>query len=193
MVFGILHYTLIILIILLILSIYYNIKQKRVAKQREGKDLILIKKAYFDTITDLPNRNNIDIIIAEQIARAFRHKKTFLLATVKILNYYEVNLRSKKRAQALIKGSSDRLLSSIRNEDTLSRISDNGFVIVFNEYLEEENSNVIFQRIKSVFDEKFEDDKGSVEIKIGIGKSIYPDDSIEPDGLINDAIRKALN
>jgi diguanylate cyclase (GGDEF)-like protein len=193
MAFGILHYALIILIILLIISIYYNIKQKRVAKQREGKDLILIKKAYFDPLTDLPNRNNIDIIIAEQIARAFRHKKTFILATVKILNYYEVNLRSKKRAQALIKDSSDRLLSSIRNEDTLSLISDNGFVIVFNEYLEEENSNIIFQRIKSVFDEKFEDDKGSVEIKIGIGKSIYPDDSIEADGLINDAIRKALN
>jgi GGDEF domain-containing protein len=75
----------------------------------------------------------------------------------------------------------------------LSRISDNGFIIVFNEYLEKENLNVIFERINTLFSEKFEDEKGTLDIKISIGKSIYPDDATESNELINDAIRKALN
>ncbi|MDA3909164.1 MAG: diguanylate cyclase, partial [Sulfurimonas sp.] len=122
-----------------------------------------------------------------------RHKKTFIVAVVKLLNYHEVNLRSKTRAGELVIESGDRLLSSIRNEDMLSRISDNGFVIVFNEYLEEENSNIIFERINALFSEKFKYDKGTLEIKIGMGKSIYPDNALDSKGLINDAVRKALN
>jgi len=191
--FGVLQIIVLVLLVLLLISIYFNIKQKGLAKQREENDLILIKKAYFDPVTELPNRNNVDIIISEQIARASRHKKSFIVAAVKLLNYHEVNLRSKSRAEELIIESSDRLLSSMRNEDMLSRISDNGFIIVFNEYLEEENSNIIFDRINTLFKEKFVHDKGSLDIEISIGKSIYPDDATESKDLINDAIRKALN
>ncbi|WP_373002339.1 GGDEF domain-containing protein [Sulfurimonas sp.] len=191
--FNGLQYSLFILIVLLLISVYFNIKQRQLAKQRGENDLMLIKKAYFDPVTNLPNRNNVDIIISEQIARAARHKKTFIVAAVKIINYHEVNLRSKTRAKELIIESGDRLLSSIRNEDMLSRISDNGFVIVFNEYLEEENSNIIFERINTLFNQKFEDDKGSLDIKISIGISIYPDHAADSNALINDAIRKALN
>ena len=191
--FGVLQIIVLVLLVLLLISIYFNIKQKGLAKQREENDLILIKKAYFDPVTELPNRNNVDIIISEQIARASRHKKSLIVAAVKLLNYHEVNLRSKSRAEELIIESSDRLLSSMRNEDMLSRISDNGFIIVFNEYLEEENSNIIFDRINTLFKEKFVHDKGSLDIEISIGKSIYPDDATESKDLINDAIRKALN
>ncbi|EDZ62571.1 protein containing GGDEF domain [Sulfurimonas gotlandica GD1] len=188
-----LEYYLYILIVLLLISIYFNIKQRQLAKKRGENDLVLIKKAYFDPVTELPNRNNLDIIIGEQIIRAFRHKKSFIVAAVKLLNYHDINLRSKTRAQEFVVESSNRLLSSIRNEDMLSRISDNGFIIVFNEYLEKENLNVIFERINTLFSEKFEDEKGTLDIKISIGKSIYPDDATESNELINDAIRKALN
>lgn len=191
--FNGLEYSLYILVVLLLVSIYFNIKQRQLAKQRGENDLILIKKAYFDPVTELPNRSNVDIIISEQITRTFRHKKSFIVAAVKLLNYHDVNLRSKTRAQELVIESSNRLLSSIRNEDMLSRISDNGFIIVFNEYLEEENLNVIFERINTLFSEKFEDEKGTLDIKISIGKSIYPNDATESNDLINDAIRKALN
>ena len=191
--FNGLEYYLYFTIVLLLISIYFNVKQKQTAKQRGVNDLVLIKKAYFDPVTELPNRNNIEIVISEQITRTLRHKKSFIIAAIKIINYHDLNLRSKSRTQELVIETSNRLLSSIRNEDMLSRVSDNGFVIIFNEYLEEENLNIIFNRIKSIFSEKFKDDKGTLDIKIGIGKSIYPDNAKDSNGLINDAIRKALN
>lgn len=191
--FNVFEYFSYILVVLLLISIYFNIKQRKLNKQHKENDLILIKKAYFDPLTELPNRNNVDIIISEQIARASRHKKSFIITSVKLIDYHEVSLRSKQRAQNLVTESCNRLLNSIRNEDMLSIISDNGFIIVFNEYLEEENLNIIFQRISSAFNKNFIDEKTNMEIKIGIGKSIYPDDATESKALINDAVRKSLN
>nr|WP_321265542.1 GGDEF domain-containing protein [uncultured Sulfurimonas sp.] len=191
--FSLLHYSLVFLIVLLLISLYFNIKQRKQAKEREESDLVLIKKAYFDAETNLPNKNNIEIIINEQIARASRHKKSFIVASIKVLNYHEINIRSKSRAQELIIESSDRLLNSIRNEDILSRICDNGFIIVFNEYLEEENLNIILKRINLAFEEQFKHDRGSLNVQVSIGKSIYPHDATESQELINDAVRKSLN
>ncbi|MFT7002725.1 MAG: diguanylate cyclase (GGDEF)-like protein [Sulfurimonas sp.] len=182
-----------ILIFLLFVSVYLNIKQKLIFNKSEQSNLVLIKKAYFDTVSQLPNRSNLDIILNEQIARAVRHKKSFFLAVIRIGNYNSISSRSKERASNVILDSSNRLSGSIRNEDTLSRISDNSFAIVFNEYLEEENLSIITDRITTAFEEKFYDDKNSFKIEITIGISKYPDDATEINELINEAIKKALN
>ncbi len=191
--FDVSQYFLFILIVLLMISVYFNIQQRSRAQQHEAQAASLIKRAYFDHITELPNRTNIDMIIGEQISRTQRHKKTFLLAVVKVMNYHEIELRSKERAQDLIVETGERLLESIRNEDMLSRITENGFVIVFNEYLEDENSDIIFQRINNAFQKKLQHEKGSTDIKIKIGKSRYPDDGVDAEGLINEAKRQALS
>jgi len=187
------QYSLFVLIALLLISVYFNLKQRRAIKQSEKNESLLVKKAYFNPITELPNRSNIDIVISEQICRAARHKKSFLVAVIRVINYHDIKLRSKERAEELIVEVSDRILDSIRNEDTLSHITENGFLIVFNEYLEEENSDILFNRINNAFKEKFQHDKGTLEIKIAIGKSKYPDNATQAKGLINEATRQALN
>ena len=190
---GELQYFSYVLLILLLISVYFNMKNKRAAKKRQENDLLLIKKAYFDPVTELPNKRNIEIVLSEQIARTSRHKKSFLVAAIKVTNYTHVNEASTQRGAEFIAEVGDRLLGSIRNEDMLSRISDNEFIIVFNEYLEETNFNVIVNRINTKLKEKFQDDNGELDIKIKIGESKYPDDATEPQELINKAILKALN
>ncbi|WP_321778274.1 diguanylate cyclase domain-containing protein [Sulfurimonas sp.] len=120
-------------------------------------------------------------------------KKYFLLAVVKVMNFQEVKLRNEQRANEFIVEVGDRLLESIRDEDMLSHISQNGFLIVFNEYLEDKNSDILFERILNAFKEPFVDAKGSIKIDIKIGKSTYPKDSEDSAGLINEATRVALN
>lgn len=188
-----LQYFLFFLIAMLLVSVYFNLRQRRFTKQHEEQSSSLIKKAYFDSVTELPNRNNIDIVISEQISRASRHKKSFLITAVKVMNYHDIKTRSEERAQELIVEAGNRILDSIRDEDMLSRITENGFIIVFNEYLEEENSDIILKRINDAFKERFQHDKGTLEIKIAIGKSKYPDNAIQAEDLINEATRQALN
>ncbi len=191
--FFIQQYFLFILIIILFASVYINLKQWYALKQTKKESSYLIKKAYFDVDTELPNKKNIDIIINEQITRTSRHDKSFLLAVIKIINYHDTKNVSVQRAKDLIIESGNRILDSMRHEDMLARITEDEFLIVFNEYLEDENSTIIIQRIKDTFEVEFTHDKGSTQIEITIGKSKYPQDSDESDGLINRALHRAIS
>jgi len=178
---------------LLFISLYFNFKFSKMLKKYRKNENILIRSAYFNPVTDLPNRENIDLIISEQIDRALRHNQTFLLTVIKLKNYHEVKMHSEKLANEFIIEASDRLLASIRDEDSLAHITDDGFVIVFNEYLDEENYDVILQRIKESFSNKPNlDTKYQIDFEIAYGHSKYPDDGTDAGLLIDTATKKAL-
>ena len=187
------QYVLIALGLLLLISLYFNLKFSKLLKLHSQNDNALIRGAYFNPITELPNRANIDLVISEQIDRALRHNKTFLITVIKVTNYHDVKIRSKELANKFMLEASDRLLSSIRDEDIVGHITDDGFVIVFNEYLDEENYDIILNRIKTAFSEEPHiDTKYHIEYNIGIGHTNYPKDGTDAKLLIDRATHNAL-
>jgi len=161
------------LIALLLGSVFYNLKQKQELKNTKERDAILIKRAYFNPLTDLPNRRNLDIMLEEQIHRAKRREKGFLLAVVKLINYHDINLRSSALAKEFI--------------------IEAGFVILFNEYLEEDNYQILFDRIQNAFVDYLEiNSKTRLNFKIHIGQAEFLKDATSGEGLINEATRRAL-
>ncbi len=187
------QYYLFFLIAALLLSVFYNLKQRYALKAREESELKLVKEAYFHPISELPNKKNIDILINEQIHRVHRHAHSFIVAVVRIKNYNDVNLRSKDLSAEFITEAGSRLVDSIRNEDAVAHISDSNFAILFNEYLQEDNYNIVFERIKDSLKEKYQvDEEKSLEYTIGFGYSKYPDDGTDSDALLNEAVRRAI-
>jgi len=164
------EYILLAITLLLLLSAFFNFKMRKILKEREEGDSVLIKNAYFNHITNLPNRTNIEIVIAEQIERSNRHDKPFLLTTIKFLNYNE----------DLVVEFSNLILGSIRDEDILAHIEKNVFLVLFNEYLEEKNFTILLRRFQKNLGE-------SHKFQVEIGKSKYPDDSKNVSGLIDEA------
>jgi len=190
---GGLQYMLFALIAILMVSVFFNLKQRQMIKLREENESALVKKAYFNPLTDLPNKQNLEIMINEQINRTKRHKKTFIVAVVKILNYHDVSLRSKAIGEEFITEAGARLVESVRTEDIVAHTTENGFVILCNEYLEEDNSPIIFERIESAFKETLDiNSKTSLSFKISIGKALYPDAGETGELLVNAATRQAL-
>ena len=188
-----LQYYLFFLIALFLTSLFFNLKQRQIIKQKEQQDSTLIKKAYFNPITDLPNKQNLEIMMNEQIHRAHRHKKKFVVGVVKILNYHDVLLRSHAVGEEFIIEAATRISESLRDEDIVAHTTENGFVILYNEYLEEDNSQIIFDRITNAFKESFEfNAKNILRFKISIGKAVYPTTATTSEALINAATREAL-
>jgi len=188
-----LQYYLFFLIALFLTSLFFNLKQRQIIKQKEQQDSTLIKKAYFNPITDLPNKQNLEIMMNEQIHRAHRHKKKFVVGVVKILNYHDVLLRSHAVGEEFIIEAATRISESLRDEDIVAHTTENGFVILYNEYLEEDNSQIIFDRITNAFKESFEfNAKNILHFKISIGKAVYPTTATTSEALINAATREAL-
>ena len=179
--------------LLLLVSLYFNFRMSRTLKRQKESENVLIKSAYFNPVTELPNRVNIELVLGEQIDRALRHNQNFLVTVVKVINYHDVKVRSKELADEFMLEASNRLISSVRDEDIVGHITDDGFVIVFNEYLDEENYDIIVKRINEAFVEvPHINTKYHIEFNIQIGHTKYPDDGTDPVLLIDRAIHNAL-
>jgi len=174
------QYLMILLVVLLVSSIYYNLKQRNIIREYDESESQLIQKAYFDPITDIPNRKNIDVIITDNIYRASRHKKSFLILAIKMINYYEIKAKSKHESNNLAVKIADIIVESIRDEDTPSRVSEDCFIIVFNEYLDDNKVHIPINRIEQMLD----------GYKVKIGKSIYPNDADTTKALIEKTLNK---
>jgi len=165
-----------ILGVLLVLSLFYNYRVTGLLKNRKRGDAALIRNAYFNEVTELPNRNNIEIIINEQIERSQRHNKTFLVVSIEVLNY-DVDT---------ILEFSDIVVDTLRNEDIVAHIDERIFVVLFNEYLEEKNFKILYKRL-------MENINAAKKFKVAVGKSKYPDDGDDASGLIEAAKRHIQN
>jgi len=188
-----LQYYLFVLVALLLGSILYIIKQKIAMKKREESETALVKEAYFHPISELPNRKNIDIMITEQIHRVHRRAQSFLVVAIRVKNYNDVNTRSKSEGDEFISEAGTRIVDSVRDEDMVAHISDNTFAILFNEYLEEDNYKILFNRLKNVFKDEFQvSEKKYLKYDIGFGYSQYPDNGTDGDTLLINATNQAL-
>ncbi len=177
-------YSLFIVMTVLLVSLFFNFKQRREIEKFNNSEFSLVKKAYFNPITELPNRENLNIVVGEQISRAARHQKHFVIVAIKIENYRDVKRDSHKIANELIEESGDRLFDLLRDEDNLSHISEDLFIIVFNEYLKEKDLSIIFKRIKKAFRKINSTD---LDIVISLGSSLYPIDAKDTKGLLDKA------
>ncbi len=156
-----------ILVAGLLFAIYMYISQKRKLNELHTLESNLLKKAYFDTLTSLPNQENIKIILEDQIYRCERHKLSFYTAVIKISDLSD---------EAVIE-SGKRLFNSIRREDTVGHIATGTFVIVFNEYLKDENAEIIFNRIRKAFEDEFMINTQQTKVSISLDINTYPDKS----------------
>ena len=157
-----------LLLIGLIFSVYMYILQRNKLKNPDTIESDLIKKAYFDPLTALPNSESINIILDDQISRCKRHEKSFFTTIIKINNPMD----------EVIVESGLRLFNSIRKEDTVGHISKGVFIIIFNEYLNESNLKIILDRILKDFEKNFSSKTNkSFKILIDIHINTYPNKS----------------
>ncbi|MFK5938529.1 MAG: diguanylate cyclase [Sulfurimonas sp.] len=181
------------LIVMLLVSVYYNLKQRSIIQERDAGELSLIKKAYYNPVTQLPNLTNVKMMIDDQMNRTTRHDRSFLLAVIKIKNYHEVSLHSQELAEEFILEAADRVTDSLRAEDVVAHTTENGFVILFNEYLEPDYYNVLVERLNNAFSSRVQlNSTTSFGYEISIGTVTSSDKYPTSDLLINEATRQAL-
>jgi diguanylate cyclase (GGDEF)-like protein len=132
---------------LFIVSLLYNLKQRKIINSFNQSHSSVAEKTFYDSVTNLPNRKNIEIIITENINVATRRNKTFCILALKALDYKDFKSESLEKSNQLSLEITDAILSSIRDEDTAARICDDEYIVVFNEYLELEDFDIPMDRI----------------------------------------------
>ncbi len=171
-----LQYYIYLLIALLMIAAYFYVQKRNEFIRFKKNEANLINEAYFDKLTKLPNKHNLEITINEQIIRCVRHQKSFFTAIIKIDDFHEITQSALK--EAVLVETGDRLFDSVRNEDVVGYLAeDDCFAIVFNEYLGDENLEIILQRIHNAFEKEFVIDNKSQRIKVSVGVAKFPQDA----------------
>lgn len=187
------EYLVIVLVFALLVSVYINFKLSLKLRADNSKTLTLIKKAYYNPVTSLPNLTNVQLVIDEHISKSARHKKPFLLVVLKIINYYDVQAHSEEYADLMMIEAGKKLKATLRTEDIIAHTTENGFVILFNEYLEKKNHDILFTRLREAFKGKVViNDRTSYEFKISIGTAEFSENLATSEQLIKEATRQAL-
>ncbi|QOP40958.1 diguanylate cyclase [Sulfurimonas marina] len=182
------YYIYIATAIILVLIFYIIRLRMRLHNMQERKER-LIKEAYFNPVTNLPNKKNIKFVFDEQIDRTLRHNQSFLILAIKMNNYHQLKNQSTELVNEFMYEASNIIIKSTRNEDLVAHIYDDIFIILFNEYLEEDNSHIVIERLQKGFSENPVDIDASYDVSMGLTK--YPNDGTDSETLIEKAIAKA--
>ncbi|WP_185806960.1 sensor domain-containing diguanylate cyclase [Bacillus salinus] len=154
-----------------------------ITKQKE-LEIELKQLAYYDEITDLPNRKLLNRHIEKALARSKRHNHNFTIMFIDIDDFKKVNdTQGHDAGDILLKKIARRLIECIREEDLIARIGGDEFVLVFEETCKTD-IEVIAQRILDYVALPYNINGEEAKISLSIGISMYPDDGENKETLI---------
>jgi diguanylate cyclase (GGDEF)-like protein/PAS domain S-box-containing protein len=133
--------------------------------------------AYFDPLTDLPNRSLFNDRASLAIGQALRHNHKVAIMVLDLDNFKEVNDSFGHDAgDLLLRKVGKRLKSLIRATDTISRFAGDEFILLFPELKHETEANQIARRVLTSLRKPFLFGKSELYISASIGVTIFPDD-----------------
>lgn len=142
--------------------------------------------AYYDPLTQLPNRQLFYDRISQTVNQAKRNQSQFALLFIDLDNFKTVNDRHGHSAgDEVLRIVAQRLSKGIRASDTVARLGGDEFTVILNQVKDpNQAANIVRTLLRSVQEPIY---YGQYELKIGasIGVSLYPNDASSIEELIS--------
>jgi diguanylate cyclase (GGDEF)-like protein/PAS domain S-box-containing protein len=151
-------------------------------KEAENK---IHRLAYYDPLTELPNRSMFLDRLHQALALAHREKRQVCLVFIDLDNFKDVNdTHGHDLGDKLLREVAVRLAGTMRESDTLARLGGDEFVVVLTSVTNQESTAIAAQRILSVFTLPFFIDGEQIYSSASIGVALYPDDGRDTESLL---------
>ncbi|MDE5414450.1 sensor domain-containing diguanylate cyclase [Alkalihalobacterium chitinilyticum] len=155
--------------------------------KRKQLEEYLRQMAYYDELTDLPNRKLIHKHLRKAMARSKRHQHSLSIMFIDLDGFKKVNdTLGHEGGDILLKEVANRLNSCVREEDLTGRLGGDEFMIVFEETSKDEIIGIA-ERILSVVSAPYTINENEAKVTPSIGISILPDDGEDLETLIQNA------
>jgi len=150
--------------------------------------LQMVHSAEHDYLTGLPNRMLLNDRISQAIALAPRHMKHVALLFLDLDGFKHINdSLGHSIGDKLLQSIAKRLVDCVRASDTVSRQGGDEFVVLLSEVEQTEDPAVTARRMLKAVAEAHTIDLHDLHITTSIGVSVYPDDGLDADTLIQNA------
>lgn len=142
-------------------------------------------KAYYDSLTHLPNRSLLYDRLEQCIARNQRDHKLLTVCFVDLNNFKPINDNyGHDMGDHVLVEVANRLLSAVRGEDTVARQGGDEFIILIGRLNSENEVEMAVERLLYSLNQPMEFEGKTIEIEGSIGYVIYPIDSTDVNSLI---------
>jgi len=162
-----------------------------ITEKKEAEDLIW-KHANYDELTGLPNRRMFNDRFQQEIKKTKRAKLPLALLFIDLDEFKEVNdALGHAGGDLLLAETAARLTSCIRESDTVSqfnslaRLGGDEFTVILSELKDIDCVERITQTILEKISEPYQVNDEVVYISASIGITIFPDDALDIDTLLN--------
>lgn len=153
--------------------------------ERKEHEQELIHQANYDALTGLPNKSYMMMLIAEAFGRARRTKERVALIYIDLDHFKNVNDTLGHRAgDELLRQAAERICSNLRETDAAARLSGDEFLVMAEGLKESEDAGVIVSKLHRAFRRPIMVESRELFTSVSIGISIFPDDSLSADQLL---------
>lgn len=144
--------------------------------------------AQHDVVTNLPNRLLLNDRISQSIALARRQDRPIALLFLDLDHFKYINDSLGHAAgDKLLQSISNRLLSCVRNSDTVSRQGGDEFVVLLSEITHADDAAICAQKILLSLNAPLSIGDQTLHTSGSIGISVYPQDGEDAETLIKNA------
>jgi diguanylate cyclase (GGDEF)-like protein len=143
-------------------------------KENENK---LNQLAFFDELTELPNRKMIINRLDFLINISAKKKLKFAVAFIDLDNFKKVNdSMGHSAGDLLLQKVTSKLKSIIHTEDMLARLGGDEFALIIEQQLDEKEMLKYVESLRTALSDTFTIEKNEFSVSASFGISIYPQD-----------------
>lgn len=154
----------------------------------EKRDEDLKYQVTHDILTKLPNKMLFTDRLEQAIAQAQREHQKVIVAYLDLDRFKDVNDHDGHAAgDRLLTLVAQRIKKVLRASDTLARLGGDEFVILLPQLKDIQHIPLLLNAILNAVSKPYSINRKEYQITCSLGFSIYPDDSLEPEVLINHA------
>jgi diguanylate cyclase (GGDEF)-like protein/PAS domain S-box-containing protein len=136
--------------------------------------------AQHDSLTDLPNRILLNDRLTQALALAHRHQQRLALLFLDLDRFKSINdSLGHAIGDRLLQSVAERLLTCVRNSDTVSRQGGDEFVILLPEVTQPADAAVTAEKILLALSTPHRIDRQDLHLAASIGIVTYPNDGTE--------------
>ncbi|MBA3032841.1 MAG: diguanylate cyclase [Gammaproteobacteria bacterium] len=145
--------------------------------------------AYYDTLTDLPNRRLLQDRISLALAQAKRHHRSMAIMFLDLDRFKQINdTLGHAIGDELLKQIAQRLVSCVRQGDTVARTGGDEFIVVLTEITHPDDAARVAQKILAACAKPVDVAGQALSVTISIGIALHPVDSSDE---LDELMRKA--